>query len=129
MAETLYGPWRVVLTHSNSHWIQSVEITGSDNADGRYDVEFAEPFDIDVVGSEWQLEFAYWPFGGPAWQSSKTRLSKEFRDIEGFVVRIDGANSAAAPNYDNLTVLCTSRDPAVNPDPTPNPYDFTLPHR
>jgi hypothetical protein len=131
MTETFYGPWKIVLVHVNSHFSQSVEITGSDNADGRYDVAFGQPFELDVAGAEWQLELAYWPFGGVGgWQGSQTRRATEFRDPEGLVVQIDGDNSAAAhPDYDNLTLVCTSRDPAVNPNPTPNPYDFTYPHR
>lgn len=128
MSETLYGPWQIVLAHINSHFSQSVEITGSDNADGRYDVAFGQPFELDVTGSEWQIELAYWPFGGPDWERSQTRKLTEFRDLVGLVVQIDGDNSAAAhPDYDNLTLVCTSRDPAVNPNPTPNPYDFTYP--
>ena len=59
MTETLYGPWKIVLTHVNSHFSQSVEITGSDNADGRYDVAFGQAFELEVAGSEWQIELAY----------------------------------------------------------------------
>jgi hypothetical protein len=52
MTETFYGPWKIVLVHVNSHFSQSVEITGSDNADGRYDVAFGQPFELDVAGAE-----------------------------------------------------------------------------
>ena len=81
------------------------------------------------------------PSGSSNWRSGRSavlvagkeaRPAKltEFRDPEGLVVQIEGDNSAAAhPDYDNLTLVCTSRDPAVNPNPTPNPYDFTYPHR
>jgi hypothetical protein len=130
MTVTLYGPWKIVLTHVNSHFSQSIEIAGSDSSDGRYDLEFGQSFVLDVVGSEWQVELAYWPFDGSEWTRSQTRKSTECRAPDGLTIQIDGDNSSARkPDYDNLTLVCTSSDPILNPNPTPNPYDFTLPDR
>ncbi len=131
MAETFHGPWRIVLTHVNSHFAQSVVVSRSDNADGRYDVAFGDALEILVQGSQWQLETQYYPFaGGAGWQPGDVRRATRFEPKHGMIVQLDGAArppGSSGTAFNNLTLVCTCMDPQTNPIPADNPYDFTIP--
>ena len=133
MAKTFFGPWKVVKTHRHSFFQQSLVITGSGNADGRYDVFDQEELEILVQGIEWQLEIQFVEFPSASevsWQPSDVRRSTRFEPEHGLIVQLDEADRPPGsfnPEFKNLSLVCTSMDPAVNPNPTSNPYDFTLP--
>ena len=133
MATLFYGPWHVVLGHVNSHFSQRLVISGSSSADGVYPVAFGAPLVLMVDGPRWQIEMQYFPFDEDAtWQPSDVRETRTFLPGDGLIVQLDGAARPPAlvnPQYKNLAVTCTSLDPDVNPIPTANPYDFTVPER
>jgi hypothetical protein len=131
MAETFFGPWYLVLGLVNSHFSQSFTISGSQNADGRYDVAFGDPLEFAVQGEEWRLQMEYFPFDPDAtWRPSDVRSTMSFVPGEGLIVQVNGAArppGTPAPHHDNLVLTLTSMDPATNPIPASNPYDFTIP--
>lgn len=132
MTEVFYGPWRVVLTHVNSHYSQRFVVARSD-ADGEYDVAFGQQVDMVIDGQEWMLEIQHFPFGegqDSNWTMSAVRRSTRFDEGDGLTVQLDGAaRPAESPGdtFNNLTLVCTSLDPETHPNPGPNPYDFTVP--
>ena len=131
MTETFYGPWKITVTHVQSHFAQRFEIRRSQGADGTYSVAFGVPLEVIADGPEWELEMQFFPFEeGASWEPTAVRRSTSFDLQAGLVVQLDGAaGSSGGPNadYHNLTLICTSMDPEVHPHPEPNPYDFTLP--
>ncbi|MGB9928261.1 MAG: hypothetical protein ACPK85_07615 [Methanosarcina sp.] len=131
MAETFFGPWRIVVTFVNSHFLQSFTIFGSENADGRYNVSFGNPLELTVQGEKWEIQIEWFPFAPDAsFQPSAVRRTTKFIAGEGLIVKLDAdAQSPGSLNhdYDNLTLICTSMNPEINPIPTNNPYDFTIP--
>ena len=123
MAEVFYGPWQVRLDHVDPHFRQRFNITGSDNADGRYNVEPAQALNLQVTGAAWSIGFEMEPFpptGGP-WEQRTVKRATRFEPPNGLIVQLE---TAAMPR---LALTVTSMDPAVNPNPAPNPYDFTIP--
>lgn len=124
MAETFFGPWRVVFERHNLYYRERFVISGSDNADGEYEGYLGipvVPIDITVSGAEWTIDLQL--VGGPAlpeWQSFDVVRVTQFVAPEGLTVRL-------TTQYHNMTVLCISMDPDINPIPTPNPFDFTIP--
>jgi hypothetical protein len=132
MATKFYGPWYVVLGLVNGHFSQRLLITGSDNADGIYSVRFGNGLVLSVQGSEWQIEMQYFPFDPSAsWRPSQVHESMRFLLGDGLVIQLDGAArppEVINPQFQNLSLTCTSMDSELNPIPTTNPYDFTIPH-
>jgi len=131
MATTFYGPWYVVLGVVNSHFSQRFLISGSDNADGVYPVQFGNRLTLSVQGTKWQIEMQYFPFGaGASWQPSDVRESMKFVLGDGLIVQLDGGARLPVlinPQFRNLALTCTSIDQEINPIPTANPYSFTVP--
>lgn len=129
MAETFYGPWRIVLVSANSHFAQRMLISGSDAADGGYDIAFGRVVDVAASGARWQLQTQFFPFGGPDWEPGDMRRTTRFEVQNGLIVQIDGAARppGTGTTFANLTLMCTCLDPETNPIPAPNPYDFTIP--
>ncbi|MDT0168436.1 hypothetical protein [Pseudarthrobacter sp. BRE9] len=128
MAETFYGPWRIVLLNANSHFAQQMVIEGSDNADGGYDIAYGEALDVSVAGAQWRLRTEFFPFDGPAWLEGDTRAISRFEPGAGLLVQIDGASRPPGRGgpLTNLRLLCSCLDPETNPIPAPNPFDFTI---
>ncbi|MET0782117.1 MAG: hypothetical protein ABWY26_01575 [Microbacterium sp.] len=130
MAETFYGPWRVVLMSANSHFAQQLVVAGSDNADGEYVIAFGQVLDIAVQGEQWQLQTQFFPFGGPAWENGAMRAVSRFDLDKGLLVQVDAASrppGAAGGTFSNASLLCSSLDPETNPLPGGMPPDFTVP--
>ena len=122
MAENFYGPWKVILDHGDPYFPQRFMISGSDNADGRYEVSFGQPMDVQVTGASWSITFEIQPFpptGGDAWDQRSVQRATRFESPDGLIVQLDGG----APR---LSLTCISMDPTVNPNATANPYDFTI---
>lgn len=133
MAEKFFGPWQIIVGLVNSHFLQSFTIAGSENADSRYHVVFGDPMEIAVQGKEWSIQIEWFPFAPDAtYQSSDVRRTTKFVVGKGLVVTLDADANAPGPlnpAYNNLTLICTSIDPEINPIPTTNPYNFTIPER
>jgi hypothetical protein len=133
MATIFYGPWHVVVGRVNSHFSHRLVISGSSNVDGFYPVAYGSPLVLTVQGARWQIEMQYFPFEEAAtWQPSDVRESRMFVPGDGLIVQLDGGARPPVvvnPQFNNLAVTCTSLDPELNPIPTANPYDFTIPER
>lgn len=132
MAETLYGPWRVVLGTFDLFPQQGFSIAGSHNADARYEATDGVPIDLQVQGVAWTITLEFHPpFGGEGWQPSVMRRHTRFDHADGLIVTVDSyrhqSGGWSGPYYPGIQVVCTSMDPAVHPDAMPNPYDFTIP--
>jgi len=130
MAETFYGPWRVVLLSANSHFAQQLVVSDSDNADGEYAIAFGQTLDLAVQGEQWTLQTQFFPFGGPAWKDGAMRAVSRFDLDTGLLVQIDAASrppGGAGGTFTNASLLCSSLDPETNPLPGGIPPDFTLP--
>jgi hypothetical protein len=134
MAETFFGNWYVQVGPVIADFPQSFTISGSDNADGLYQPVAGQPMSVQVTGAAWLVEMQW--FGGEAgsgWQKSDVRRTTEFVLEEGLKVSL-GADDNTPPlqdfDYDDLTLICISMDPAVYPLPYPgNPFDFTIPEQ
>ena len=130
MAETFYGPWRVVLISANSHFAQQLVITNSDDADGEYDIAFGVDLNIAVQGEQWQLQTQFFPFGVPEWKNGAMRAVSRFDLDQGLLVQVDAAArppGGAGGTFNNASLLCRSLDPETNPLPSGTPPDFTIP--
>src|SRR2546422_786141 len=51
--ESFYGPWNVRLNHVDPYFRQRFIISGSDQADGRYEVSSGGVVNLEVTGSAW----------------------------------------------------------------------------
>ena len=130
MAETFYGPWRVVLMSANSHFAQQLVIMNSDNADGEYAIGFGVALNVEVQGEQWQLQTQFFPFGGPAWKNGAMRAVSRFDRDQGLLVQVDAAArppGGAAATFNNASLLCRSLDPETNPLAGGIPPNFTIP--
>ena len=124
MAETFYGPWNVRLDHVDPSFRQRFSISGSDNADGRYDVSSGVPLNLEVTGNAWSISLEIEPFpprGEQAWDQRTVQRATRFEAPDGLIVQLD---TIALPR---LSLTCISMDPTVNPISPANPYDFTIP--
>lgn len=130
MAETFYGPWRIVLQSANSHFAQQVVVAGSADADGEYTIAFGQSLDLSVQGERWTLQTQFFPFGGASWKDGAMRAISRFDLNEGLLVQIDAASrppGGVGGAFANASLLCRSLDPTTNPLPGGVPPDFTLP--
>jgi hypothetical protein len=125
MAETFYGSWRVNLGEVDLFFRQRFVITGSENADGRHYVQAGGPVDIQVNGDVWSIDMEIEPFppqgSDEGWDTRTIGRAMSFTAQDGLIVKL---TVAGQPGF---SLICTSLDPAIKPNPTPNPYDFTLP--
>jgi len=62
MAEIFYGPWNVRLDHVDPYFRQRFSISGSDAADGRYEVSSGQAVNLQVTGVSWSIIFEIQPF-------------------------------------------------------------------
>lgn len=128
MAETFFGPWRVVLDLKSLVIHPPLEFMGfvislSDNADGLYVPDDGVPMDFAVDGAEWIIEILGF-FDGtwrpPTGVTRTTRFVAKKR--EGLTVHLRGSF-----DFSRVSLICKSMDPETNPIATENPYDFTIP--
>ncbi|MFF1561807.1 hypothetical protein [Streptomyces sp. NPDC058279] len=135
MAETLYGPFRVVLDTADPFPLQRVIIAGSSNADGVYELNIDHPpLDLVVKGDEWSIEVQFLKsFPHAEWITSPFVHSTAFVFKEGLIVDLEsgqlGSPSLGDGFHPSIRLICRSLDPATNPIPSNNPYDFTVPAR
>lgn len=65
----------------------------------------------------------------------ETRRTTTFEWADGLVATVECGRPPASgarwsgPLYMYVKLRCVSRDPDVNPEPVPAPYDFTVPER
>lgn len=110
-----HGPWDVTCPNFLARTQFVLTVTGSDQADSRY--RLGSGFQLDVSGESWML--AVHSVGTASW-----RISTVFDRLEGLQVEIVSKHDAP-PHL--IKILCTSRDPDVNPEPARSLYDFSLP--
>jgi hypothetical protein len=126
MAETFFGPWRIVVKEFVPISQPRFVISGSDNADGAYRPQEGVPMGVEATGAEWTVELQIvWGFGAHTWSSYHVLRTTQFDASEGLLVRLDHRRSLFSEI--TLSLLCISMDPDINPVPTPNPFDFTIP--
>jgi hypothetical protein len=137
---TFFGPWLVQVDKVDVSPEQSFVITGSDGADGRYPVAYGEPFEVSVDGAAWTVEIdeldhdVWTPATAqpPVAEGGARRITK-FDPADGLIALL-GTGSHAYETlmgdiwYLGMRLRCISKDPETNPNPMPNPYDFTIPH-
>ncbi len=127
MAETFFGHWQVVVQLWHPHRIDGFVISGSDNADGFYAPAEDGPSDFEVFGAEWTItlqkrhpsQLAPWIL----WDAIRTT---QFVAPEGLTVILRPQPDLAFGGT-HMNLRCISLDPEINPIPTPNPFDFTIP--
>jgi hypothetical protein len=134
MAETFFGPWVIVLDYTDTD--ERFTISGSDNADGSYPVGEGDLLEIEVAGEDWRIQIERHPFPGTGnWKIRRTTQFVAGKGPgKGLVVKLDAERRTLVedggvffPGVKRMKLTCTSTDPATNPIPTPNPYDFTIP--
>ncbi len=130
MKETFFGPWRITLDSIDLPTpLQSFVVSGSDNADGRHRMYPDTPFTVAVSGNEWTIALEY-SSDDATWEGDDARKTTAFLPQIGLTVSLDTRRwdpvSPGTP-FLGMRLLCTSLDPAINPEQTPNPFDFTLP--
>ena len=127
MAETFYGPWRIVQyqPYSSPYLRQTVLIGNSGNADGRYLLDYFNPVDLTVLGAEWWLDVEVSNSAdGDDWESVTPRKRIEFLPDTGLTLLLD-IPFAQDPQSLAIQLICTCLDETLNPPRRPNPYDFT----
>ena len=129
MAEAFYGPWRIeqYQPYSAPYLRQSLLISGSDNADGRYLLDYFNPVDISITGQEWSLSVEKSESAdGDDWDPVTPRKRMEVRPGTGLTTLLD-IPFPGDPSGQSLAIqlICTCLDEAINPPRQPNPYDFT----
>lgn len=147
MAETFHGRWRIRVTKGLG--LTSFVVIGSDDADGRHRVEGrsgpAPAMELTVRGARWTVAIEEDVNGSwmpavaqfPA-NSDGPRRSTKFVPGPGLTVTLETGGASWHPDLgDPLSAFlvvplvrleCVCLDETTNPIPTPNPYDFTVPH-
>lgn len=129
MPESFSGRWSIRVLDSRIPDRQRFEIRGSDGSDGGHPAEPGAT--LGVTGAQWTLAMS--ARHGGAWrQSALRRSAATFTNADGLVVTVGGDDSPPGTldlDYDDLIVVLHAEDPALDPGPWQNPYDFTLPSR
>jgi hypothetical protein len=129
MTEAFSGRWSIRVLDSRMPDRQRFEIRGSDGSDGGHRAEPGAA--LAVNGPNWTLAMSARHQG--VWrQSALRRKAATFTNADGLVVIVGGDDSPPGtpnPDYDDLIVVLHAEDPALDPGPWSNPYDFTLPIR
>jgi hypothetical protein len=116
MTDTFYGQWRVMTTPVAFGNTWAVRVHNSDNADGMYQADSAQPWDLDVHGAEWTVELVYLD-GSGQWQPAP-----EMNRSTGIIA----PNGLTVILQSHTPIRVVSLDPTINPPMHPNPYDFTI---
>ena len=125
MIHTFYGPWVIgeLEIIGDTHWTDfQLTVANSAGADASYTP--AEDFSLLVDGDTWTLG---------AWFRTSTGW-RELDDLRPFTSFDRQSNLTVqltvvgrVPRTVAITARCRSQDPALNPDPQGDPYDFSLP--
>jgi hypothetical protein len=127
MNQTFFGPWTVRIVEYFTSWGTRLVFSGTTQHDGAYEIDPAVTFAVD--GEEWTLATET---GSAAqqWTPQPMRRATRFDHIGGLIVDLEMGNPHTGGmvfEWDYLRLECQCTDPSVNPDPTPNPFDFTIP--
>jgi hypothetical protein len=118
MTETFYGPWELITQQTNFGDKWAFRVHGSDNADGLFEADTTQPWNLRVQGAEWTVELVFLD-GDGQWQPAPNVVrTTGIAQPAGLTVTLD----SHAP----LHLDCVSMDPAINPPMRKNPYDFTV---
>jgi hypothetical protein len=100
-------------------------VAQSNDADGRYLLDYFNPVDITVQGEEWLLgiEFSITP-EGEDWQPLAPRRRMEMLPETGLTLLFD-IPFPQDPQSLAIQLICTCLDENLNPPRRPNPFDFT----
>ena len=134
MAETFYGPWSIELDSGVALIQVQLVISGSDGCDGRYSLHSGQSLSLSVNGASWTAAIESW-FPDSGFTPQETRRTTTFEWADGLVATVECGRPPASgpvwggPLYMYVKLRCVSRDPEVNPEPVPAPYDFTVPER
>lgn len=133
MTVEFFGPWVIRVEDVVDVFEPRLTLAGTDNADGEYFPVSGQPLDVAVTGSAWTIN-AHTPWSGDdgatVWDPLKLRRSTRFDRMTGLIVDLETGRPSGGgigPVYFFMRLVCVCADPEVNPDPLPNPYDFTLP--
>jgi len=125
MSHTFYGPWLIGALEPivELHWADyQLIVAGSSGADGGYIT--AEDFSLHVDGDTWALGALF--RSGTGWmEMSNVRPVTSFDRLSNLRVHLTFVGRFGRTVA--LAVQCVSQDPALNPDPRGDPYDFSLP--
>jgi hypothetical protein len=127
VAETFYGPWRIVQyqPYSSPYLRQSLVVARSDGADGRYLLEYFNPVDLTVQGAEWSLRVQYSDAAeGEDWHPITPRKQMTVLPETGLTLLLDIPFPSDGQSL-AIQLICTCLDETINPPRRPNPYDFT----
>jgi hypothetical protein len=123
--EKFYGAWNVRLDHIDSHFPgQRFSISGSDNTDGLYEVSLVDVVNLTVTGIAWFISFEIDPIPFLPGEQIVQRATR-FEAPDGLIVQLD--KKVVGTKLSLMSLTCISMDPALNPNPAANPYDFTIP--
>jgi hypothetical protein len=130
MTETFFGEWSVKVERILAGFAQRFIITGSDSSDGTYPGALGTVLPR-VSGKQWTLAMEWNDNAGSGWQPSDIRRAASYTVREGLVVHLGADDNTFDPardfDFDDLVLVCTNLEPAVNPfSPSPPPFEFTL---
>jgi hypothetical protein len=125
VSHTFFGPWHIQRTEPlvEGDWDRyRLTVTGSAGSDGDYPA--GANFSLHVDGGTWTLGGAF--RAGSDWvEMDVFKPHTAFDRAAGLVVTLTFLGRLGRTVA--LTARCVSEDPAVNPDPQGDPYDFSLP--
>jgi len=103
-------------------------IVGSDTNDGAYEHTFGGPdVVLDVTGSVWSIDIESSPRDEEGWASCLRSRSTAFEAPAGLTITLTGYDGDIGAQLLPDVIRCVSRDPALNPPITPDPFDFSYP--
>ena len=121
MTDTFYGPWRLMTTPVAFGNTWAVRVHNSDNADGTYQADSAQPWDLDVHGAEWTVELVYLD-GSGQWQPAP-----EMNRSTGIIA--PNGLTVILQSHTPIRVDCVSLDPTINPPNASQPLRLHNPSR
>ena len=104
--ESFYGPWNVRLNHVDPYFRQRFIISGSDQADGRYEVSSGGVVNLEVTGSAWFVSLETEPFppiAGQAWLERTIQRATRFEPYAGADEHDGGDHTNVGANHDLLS--------------------------
>jgi len=132
MAEPLYGPWIVTVTHVDPFPRLRFGIAGAFEANGPHPLE--EGYEVAVDGEEWSLDVEGQDLDDGSWQPVQTlRRETKFILLRGLTVILDTRPKSSTdgwwsgPLWLGAQLTCVSQDPTISTVPTGGLPDFTIP--
>lgn len=129
MGETLYGDWSVIVASTSAVFDERFVIAGSASSDRDYPgVPGTGPG--PVSGAAWTITAQWNDNQGSGWRPSVMRRSATYTVANGLEITLradDNYDNLRDGDFNDLVIVCLSLDPSLAlPQPTTNPYDFTV---